>query len=135
MSQVIYVERDFEGLQMAVRSLFEEALVRHRIDAAAGNVGQYELERLEGEIPAREISPGYFNRAGYLLDLSTQLELGIPIEPATLTHSDVLGIRAVRSARSEFEREHPACPRCGERQDNAYLKVCYACHTKLRGDQ
>lgn len=134
MSNVIQVERDGEGLQMALLWLLEEALVRGRIAKAVAASSDHEVERLEAEIPDRELSPGYFKRAGYLLDLSTQLELGIPIDPASITPSDVVGIRAVRSARAEFEREHPGCPRCGERQDNNVMRVCWACNYKLRGD-
>ena len=134
MGAVIQVERDGEGLQMALLWLLEEALVRGRIAKAIAAASDHEVARLEAEIPDRELSPGYFKRAGYLLDLSTQLELGIPMDPASFTASDIIGIRAVRSARAEFEREHPGCPRCGERQDNNVMRVCWACNTKLRGE-
>ncbi len=131
MPDVIHVERDTQGLQLALRSLFEEALIRHRMESAMEASSGYELARLEAELPERELSPGYFTRAGYLLDLSTAIEMGIPMDPATLTHADVMGIRAVRSARADYEREHPACPACGERQDNRHMKHCYACHIEF----
>ena len=134
MEHVIRVERDGEGLQMALLWLLEEALVRGRIAKAVASASDYEVTRLEAEIPDREISPGYFTRAGYLLGLSTDLELGIPIDPASISPSDVIGIRAVRAARAEFDREHPGCPRCGERQDNNVMRVCWACNYKLRGE-
>jgi hypothetical protein len=134
MPAVIHIERDAAGLQMAVRARFEEALLLHRMQDKMDTASHSEMARLEAELPEREISPGYYARADYLIDLANTLQLGIPMEPASLTHTDVVGIRTVRSTYAEFEREHPGCPRCGERQDNRHIKMCHACHYKLKAD-
>ena len=135
VSQLIHVERDTEGLHQALVCLFEEALILHRSQGARERAADdpETLARLDADIPPREISPGYFRRAAYLLDLSTALELGIPTEPTEILHTDVLGLTAVKGARAAYEREHPACPSCGERQDNPWMKQCFHCQTKFAG--
>ena len=133
MTLAIHVERDADGLQQAVRTLFEEALVLHRQESTLENASAEQRARLADELPERELSPGYFRRAAYLLELSTTLELGVPVDPASITRADVLGLTAVRSARSSYERDHPACPACGERQDNRWMPECFRCHTKFAG--
>ena len=135
MNGAIQVERDAEGLHLALRCLFEEALLLHRSEGTRQRAADdpETLRRLDAEIPAREISPGYFKRAAYLLDLSAQLELGIPMDPASILHSDVVGLQIVKSARADYEREHPACPACGERQDNRWMKQCFRCRATFSG--
>ncbi len=129
----ILVERDGEGLQLALRALFEESLILQRIAAVLAHADKETRDRAAEDIPMREVSPGYYVRAVYLLDLSTSLELGVPVDASTITHADVIGLRAVKNARSEFERDHPACPACGERQDNRWMKQCFQCGTKFAG--
>lgn len=126
------VERDAEGLQLAIRTLFEESLRQHKLAVILEKCSAAERARLEDDEPIREISPGYYKRAVYLLVLANTLELGIPFPPDCFTMSDVEGIQAVRLAKAAFEREHPACPRCGERQDNPHMPKCPDCGQKLR---
>ncbi|QHN04429.1 hypothetical protein FTO74_14430 [Granulicella sp. WH15] len=129
----ILVERDAEGLQLALRALFEEALILHRMDSILRLADKATRDRAAEELPERELSPGYYRRAAYLLELSTTLELGVPVDPSTITRSDVIGLQAVRNARQEYEYDHPACEACGERQDNRFLKQCFKCATKFAG--
>ncbi len=129
----VSIERDADGLQLAVRTLFEESLRRHRLDELTDRISAKEAERIRADEPLREISPGYYTRAGYLLELANTLELGISFPPDCFTQADIAGMVAVKRARLEFEREHPPCPRCGERQDNPHQTKCHACSQKLRG--
>jgi ribosomal protein S27AE len=126
------VERDAEGMKFAVRTLFEENLRQHKLAQILDRCSAAERARIEADEPIREISPGYYKRAAYLLQLANTLELGIPFPPDCFTMHDVAGIQAVRLAKAEFEREHPACPRCGERQDNPHMPKCPDCGQKLR---
>jgi hypothetical protein len=125
------VERDEEGLQYAIRTLFEENLRQHKMTQILEQCSAAERARIEDDEPIREISPGYYKRAVYLLQLANTLELGIPFPPDCFTMHDVAGIQAVRMARAAFEREHPACPRCGERQDNPHMPKCFNCPQKF----
>ena len=133
MQHFIYVERDPEGLQLALRALFEEGLIRHRLAPMLEKADAETIARAEDDMPERELSPGYFNRAAYLLDLSITMATGVQMDATMLTRADVLGLQAVRTAKADYERDHPACPACGERQDNRWMKQCFSCHTKFGG--
>jgi hypothetical protein len=126
------IERDADGLEQAVRTLFEESFIQHRLAPQLERMNDAEAEHVLADLPIREITPGYYQRAAYLVDLTNTLTLGIPFPPECFTQSDVAGIAAVRRARAEFEREHPGCPACGERQDHAHTPKCFSCGQKLR---
>ena len=129
------IERDAAGLRQAIRVLFEESLAQHRLADIFAKCSEEERERILADQPLREISPGYYERASYLIVVAHDLTLGIPMEPGCYTQWDLLGIRAVREARAAFEREHPACGRCGERQDHQHTAKCFSCGQKLRSDR
>ncbi len=131
--RAIRVETDREGLKEAILWLFEETLWLGRLDSTLKNADEDAKARAMADMPDREISPGYFVRANYLLDLSLQIELGMQFTAASLTQAEVIGLAAVRAAKAEFEYEHPACPACGERQDNRSMKQCFKCGTKFAG--
>jgi len=118
----ISIEHDAEGLQLALRELFEEGFVRNQLEAQEGGVAP---EELDAEMPARTLSPGYYVRAGYLLSVSRSIELGVSYNASSLTHADVDGLQAVRAARNGFEYDHPQCPGCGAQQENRYH--CHKC--------
>ena len=132
MTHAIQVERDTDGLQQAVRTLFEEAYIRHGLKSVLEQADEETCARALNDLPPREISPSYFLRAEYLLQLSTSLELGVTFSAHDLTRLDVAGLRAVRSARADYERDHPQCPACGERQPLPGLAECVDCHAKFR---
>lgn len=127
MSTVIQVERDTEGLHQALVALFEEAFHRNAIDQAARMADREERQRMLDEIAERTLSPGYYARADYILDLGRSLEMGISYTATMLTREDVQGLQALSRAKAEFEREHPACGNCGVRQDNRFMPKCKGC--------
>jgi hypothetical protein len=135
MSGVIQVERDAAGLQIAVRELFEETLFEESMRPLLAKVGDDPemRERIYAEAPERTLSPGYYDRCAYLLDLGSAIEAGAVYSADTLQRSDVTGLLAVRAAKAAFERDHPSCPACGTRQDNRYMKQCKSCRCKLAG--
>ena len=120
----IPVERDAEGLRMALRGIFEESFVRDASKRLPEDVR-------ESQLPRRELSPGYYARASYLLGLASSIERGCRYDAAMLSHLDVLGLEAVSTARGQFESDHPRCGSCGARQYSAYMHECSACHAKF----
>jgi len=134
MEGTIQVARDTEGLRMAALGLLEEAYQRECIKSAVQRADAETRARALDDMDPRTLSPGYYGQAAYLFDLATMFELGISYGPADLTREDVIGLVAIRSAKAEFEREHPSCPRCGVRQDNCFTAQCRGCHMKLRRD-
>jgi len=135
MQAAIQVERDAAGIGTAVRELFEESFFEEAVRTSLEKVGDDELRREEilNDAPRRTLSPGYYDRAGYALDLGAAIEAGAQYPATMLMRSDVIGLQAVRRAKAEFERDHPGCPRCGVRQDNRFLQTCKKCAFRLAG--
>ena len=131
----IAIEKDAEGLQVALRELFEEAYLREAIAGVMAEAGEEDRARALDDLPERTLSPGYYDRASYLLDLSSAIQVGASYSAATLTRSDVVGLQAVKRARSEYEQAHPPCGRCGTRQDNVWATQCRSCGTKFAGKE
>ena len=134
MPASIQVERDTEGLHEALVALFEEAFQRSAIDEAVRLADAETRRRMLDDLDIRKLSPGYYIRASYILDLGRSLEAGVHYSAATLTRDDVQGLFALARARAKFEREHPSCGGCGARQDNRFASKCKGCGVDfLRG--
>lgn len=135
MNGTIQVERDAEGLRRAGRELFEESFFEDAMQPVLDRLGDdpEACERLLAERPPRTLSPGYYDRCAYLLDLGAAMETGAAYAAEQLSRHDVVGLQAIRKAKLEFEREHPACGVCGTRQDNRFMVQCKSCRTKFAG--
>ena len=131
---MINVARDYEGLRRAALEYFAEGLAaerQRRMLALAGTAANRD-ELLRSESPARTLSDGYYTRVEYLLQLRQMIECGVQFQPEKLRVSELRGMAAVESARREFLREHPSCPKCGslaERHDVA----CVNCGARFQG--
>ena len=135
MASVIQVERDMEGLQEAIRALFEESFQLSAIGVAVRSADKETRQRALADMDQRKLSPGYYTRATYLLDLGSALEAGVSYGADQLTRSDVLGLQALNRAKNEFYNDHPACSACGVRKDNRFASQCKGCHAQFgRGD-
>lgn len=130
---MIRVERDIDGVRTALIALFEESFQRAAIDDAVRTADKETREQMLEEMPERELSPGYYAQAHYLLDLANAIEAGVSYGAGSLTRTDVLGLMAVSRARAEFESNHPKCNNCGARQDSKFAPACKKCHTKFGG--
>lgn len=130
MSRGVHVERDPEGLQLALRELFEEAFCREAIGPVMEKADEETRDRAMDDMPMRSLSPGYYSRAEYLLDLGSAIEAGAGYSAEVLGREDVTGLQALKRARQEFERDHPACA-CGTRQHNRFILECRSCHAKF----
>jgi hypothetical protein len=133
MIEMLQVERDVEGLQAALRELFEESYLREAIAGIMSDSDDETRWRAMDDLPVRSLSPGYYDRACYLLDLGTAIELGASYSSSVLTRTDVRGLQAVKRARNEYEQDHPPCGRCGTRQDNRWAHQCRECGVKFHG--
>lgn len=133
MPFALQVERDAEGLHQALRTLFEEAYVREQIGDVPEDASEDTFDRVYQDLPSRDLSPGYYSRAEYLLDLGTAIELGAQYAAAQLARADVQGLQQLRRAKAGFERDHPPCPQCGTRQPNRHMLKCVGCGVKFAG--
>lgn len=129
------IERDAEGQQTALRELFEETFFDESMKPLLEKLkdNPEECERVLFDRPERSLSPGYYDRAAYLLDLGLAIEAGAQYGAATLSRDDVTGLEAVKRAKAEFEHDHPSCAACGTRQDNRFMQQCKSCRTKFAG--
>lgn len=127
----IAVESDVLGLQTALRELFEEAYLREAMASLLDDACEADRERALEDLPARTLSPGYYDRASYLLDLGAAIDAGVSYAASTLSRSDVRGLQALKRARGEYEQDHPSCGRCGTRQDNRWATQCRSCQCKF----
>lgn len=131
----IQTERDIDGLQAALRELFEESYLREAIAGVMSDADEDSKNRALDDLPVRSLSPGYYDRAVYLLDLATAIELGVGYSAAALPRHDVRGLQAVKRARNEYENDHPSCGRCATRQDNRWASQCRSCGVKFAGKE
>jgi hypothetical protein len=114
-----------DALQQALLDLFEEGFCWQREAPRGKEVDAAELARIEGTLAPRLLSPGYYKLAEYLLWLEARLKVGVPIAAMTTVEAD--GLCAVARARNEWERGHPTCAKCGERQDTRFALMCWSC--------
>lgn len=127
------VEADAEGLRIALRELFEESFLAEATQNIADTDDIEAIRRMEDDLPARSLSPGYYSRAVYLLDLAAAIECGATYAAADLMRSDVQGLDMLRRAKISFEHDHPNCSGCGKRQFNRHMTECPHCRAKFTG--
>lgn len=132
-TQPISVERDAEGQILALRELFEESYLAEVTGGFAQKLDDETRERMLDDMPQRTLSPGYYSRAAYLLDLASAIERGATYPAGLLARSDVEGLEALKRAKGEFESDHPACGSCGWRQESRWAIQCGRCKTKFMG--
>ncbi len=132
-SSTTRVESDAEGLRVALREIFEESFILGATEDVFSSGDLDAMRRVEEDIPARTLSPGYYSRAAYLLELAGSIDCGVTYAPHQLTHDDVRGLEMVKRAKAAFESEHPPCPGCGRRLDAPTLSQCPYCQTKFAG--
>jgi len=130
MQRGVHVERDAEGLQKALRELFEEAFAREMVGSLMAKADEETRERVFDDLPQRTLSPGYYSRAEYLIELASAIECGAAYTAEVLGRDDVIGLKALRRAKFEFEHDHPACS-CGARQHNRFVHECRSCRMKF----
>ena len=129
---VIDVCRDSEGVRMALEEIFEEDYVRSRIDREFAIANAETRQRLEWQMPARTLSPGYYRFALHLLHLDSERKVGIGFSAGELAAFEADGLVALDRAHCAFEFRHPPCSACGGRQENRFSLQCCHCGVKFR---
>lgn len=129
---MIDVVNDAEGVRMALDEIFEEDFVRSRIDREVKGANEQTRLRLETQIPARTLSPGYYEFASHLFRLDNERRVGVSIDAGRLAAFEIRGLIALDCARKTFEHRHPACSACGTRQQNRFGAECSGCGVKFR---
>jgi len=128
---MILVATDYVGLRQAALEIFEEIFTaedRERTLAAAESAANRD-EIIERAIPQRTLSPGYYERVIYLLDLEEMTQV-VQVGLREVDESEIRGITVVRQAREETLQKYPPCPHCGKR-NSKFMPRCRACAKPL----
>lgn len=122
--------RDAEGLRKALLHLMEESYTLGRVQPMLDKADEATREKLLQQVPKRNLGEGYYVLGDYLIWLSLCMERsGLLKDPTAV---ELNGLTILAAARAEFEREHPPCWQCGERQDNRFASCCHECGAKFR---
>jgi ribosomal protein L40E len=103
--------RDTVTLRAAALEFFRLALYEEEMEELTRRVRHAQnadRARLARE-PGLTYADGYYVAIDYLLTIEEMKEQGCDI---TFRIDELRALAAVRSARTEFQREHPPCPRC-----------------------
>ena len=126
---------DYARLRVAIGELFREAITREedaRLARAAEGAANAEraLSGARRGGPARSLPAGYYDWSEHLFGLDDEIRLGVHLTARELQARELNGLRVLRDARAEFERDFPPCPSCGTR--NRKLTVdCRSCRHRL----
>jgi ribosomal protein L37E len=132
VSDAFDVARDSDGVRIALEEIFEEDFARSRIERESEGAAQETRQRMESQIPARTLSPGYYAFAEHLLLLEAWQKAGVVFAPAGLAAWEASGLVAIGRARNGFKSRHPPCSRCGAPQQNRFTAKCHACGAKFK---
>lgn len=127
---MIDVARDAEGVRMALEALFEEEFVRARIEREGRD--EATRERMECQVPGRELSPGYYRWGEHLLRLDAERQAGVALDAGRLSALECDGMVALERARGKFRYDHPACSGCGTQQESRFSPKCGGCGVEFR---
>jgi tRNA(Ile2) C34 agmatinyltransferase TiaS len=114
--------------------LLDEDLARELAGDDAAVLEQT-LQRLCHRPQARTLAAGYYDRVEHLLNLQAATSVGIAVTLADVDDSEIHGLIAVRAAKVEFQRDHPACPYCGAARITPFDMKCRSCGERLRGTE
>lgn len=128
---MIDVVQDAEGVRIALEEIFEEDFTRAGVGNMV-NASEETRKRLADNLPARTLSPGYYDFAAHLLWLEDERKAGIAFVENALAAFEVRGLVALGRARNAFDSRHPKCSSCGARQQNRFAVECIGCGVKFR---
>jgi hypothetical protein len=128
VAQMFDVMRDLEGVREASLALLEESFIRSLVSSSYATGTDEAQARMESAVPPREMSPGYYRCADYLMWLE---------ERSTVAHLELLafesdGLVQLKYARNEFGFRHPSCGGCGTRQEQRFSTSCRGCGMKFQ---
>lgn len=125
------VSNDTEGVRQAALELMVISLKEEDTERQIRVLQSQEAsaETLAKVMPLRKVADGYYSFALYLMWLRGMLDSDVELE---ILADEAEGLRAIQTARFEFERDHPACPQCGARQYSMKPISCRKCNMSFR---
>ena len=133
------VDRDMDGVRIALGELLEESFQRGRIVQAAEHKNtpalrdRYFAEQMEAGTRKRTLASGYYSFCMHLFRLDTEREAGLPLDIATLAAFEGEGLRTLAAARAAHRAKHPPCSRCGLEQETRFHPKCTGCGVQFGG--
>ena len=122
---------DRDGLKQALVETMERSLALRRLERSLKPEDDGAREEVLRQLPQPTLTSGYYMLGNYFLWLQARLEaLKLPLADATSLEAE--GLVVLNAACAEFEREHPCCPSCGERQDGRYWLRCFECGFEVK---
>jgi len=114
-------------LQQALVFLLEEQLERKEAERSLDRVRGAKNAGRVRQATQRTLSEGYYLWAEYLFWLAEAMRAGAAFQ---LEARELDGVKLVQSARLQFEREHPACRKCGS-PNKEFALLCWNCNARL----
>jgi|SRR5882672_2991104 len=120
------VTQDIVGIRQAALDLMEESLRAEDVQRVLDNLGLQNASdsTIAKALPVRKLPAAYYDFATYLMWMRGVIDSNVNI---SVMADEADGLRAIQSARYEFERNHPACPRCDARQYSSTPMMCRKC--------
>lgn len=129
---MIDVVRDMEGLKLAFAEIFEQDFDRARIHSSAESASEETRKRLVESLPPLQLSPGYHRFAYHLMQIESEIRVGVRLNPTTTPQFETSGLLCLESARTAFNYKHPPCGACGTRQSSRFGAKCESCGVDFR---
>jgi hypothetical protein len=122
----LIVSQDIDGVRAAALELMVESLREEDTDRVVANLLAQNAspETLAKAMPRRTLADAYYSYAHYIMWLRSMRVSEVQID---LLADEAEGLRAIETARQEFERDHPGCPRCSTRQYSRSPIKCRKC--------
>jgi hypothetical protein len=128
VARLFDVMRDQEGIRLACIELLEESFIRSLVSSSYATGTAESQARMESAVPPREMSPGYYRCADYMM----WLEERCTVARLNLLAFESDGLVQFKGARSEFGFRHPSCGGCGTRQEQHFFASCRGCGMKFQ---
>jgi len=128
------VTQNTEGIRQAALELMEESLgaddLARQIESlsAEEDLMAYAVS-LAKTVPVRSVASGFYDYAAYLFWIRSMIDADVEL---TILAEEAEGLRALAAAQQEFERDHPACPQCGARQQSSTPIRCRVCRMEFK---
>jgi hypothetical protein len=117
------------ALELMVESLGADDLARQIESIMSGDDLMAYAVSIAKTVPVRTMADGFYDYAAYLFWIRSMIDADVDI---TILAEEAEGLRALAAAQHEFERDHPACPQCGERQSSRTPIKCRSCRLEFK---
>lgn len=128
------VTQDINGIRQAALELMVESLgaddLARQIESIMSDddLMAYAVS-LAKTVPVRTVADGFYDYAAYLFWIRSMIDADVEL---TILAEEAEGLRALAAAQQEFERDHPPCSQCGERQFSRTAIRCRSCRMEFK---